>query len=156
MKKTCLYAIILIVIDYISKIIVSNYISLNTNIPIIGNFLRLTYVRNTGAAFSMFSNYTYILAIISILVILLIFYYVYRKDHVSGFDALCYGLLLGGATGNLIDRLIYGYVVDFISVKIFNYNFPVFNLADSFIVIAFILLIITEIKKDILVKKEKK
>lgn len=156
MKKTCLYAIVLIVIDYISKIIISNYISLNTSIPIIGNFLRLTYVRNTGAAFSIFSNYTYLLAVISILVILLILYYVYRKKYVSGFDALCYGLLLGGATGNLIDRLIYGYVVDFISIRIVKYNFPVFNLADSFIVIAFILLILVEIKKDILVKRKKK
>jgi signal peptidase II len=71
-------------------------------------------------------------------------------------ETLCYGLILGGATGNLIDRVIYGYVIDFIEVKIFNYNFPIFNLADSFIVIAFILLLIIEIRKDMLVKTTKK
>lgn len=156
MKKTCLYAITFIIIDYISKILISNLISLDKSITIINRFLYITYVRNTGAAFSIFSNYTFLLAIISILVIVLILYYIYKKPNLKKIEYLSYGLLLGGACGNLIDRLIYGYVIDFIDVKIFKYDFPVFNLADSFIVISFIILIILEIKKDILVKKEKK
>ena len=71
MKKTCLYAIIFIVVDYISKILISKLITLNKSITIINKFLYITYVRNTGAAFSIFSNYTYVLAIISFLVIVL-------------------------------------------------------------------------------------
>ena len=156
MKKTCLYAIIFIVVDYISKILISKLITLNKSITIINKFLYITYVRNTGAAFSIFSNYTYVLAIISLLVIALILYYVYKRSNLTNLEYLSYSLLLGGACGNLIDRLIYGYVIDFIDVKIFKYDFPVFNLADSFIVISFIILIILEIKKDKLVKKEKK
>jgi signal peptidase II len=156
MKKTSLLACIFVIVDYISKILVTNLLLIDESVPLIGNFLQLTYVRNTGAAFSIFSNYTYVLACISIFVILLILYYIYKKDKISRIESLCYGLILGGATGNLIDRVIYGYVIDFIDVNIFNHNFPIFNLADSFIVLAFILLIILEIKKDILVKKGKK
>ncbi len=156
MKKTYLVACIFIIIDYVSKILVSTFIPLNKSVSLLGNFLKITYVKNTGTAFSMFSNYTYFIAFISAIVILLLLYYVYKKDKISSLEGLCYGLIIGGATGNLIDRIIYGYVIDFIEVNIFNYPYPIFNLADSFIVVAFIILVIMEIKKDILAKKTKK
>ena len=76
MKKTCIYAIIFIIIDYLSKLLISQLITLDKSITIINKFLYLTYVRNTGAAFSIFSNYTFLLAIISLIVIVLILYYI--------------------------------------------------------------------------------
>lgn len=156
MKKTFIFSCIAIIIDYVSKILVTKYLVINDSLSIINKFLYFTYVRNTGAAFSMFSNYTYILAFISIVVIAWFLYYISKKSKMELLEEVGYGLLIGGAVGNLIDRIVYGYVVDFVDVKIFGYDFPIFNLADTFIVIGFGLLVILETKKDLLVKKSKK
>ena len=148
MKKTYLVACIFIIIDYVSKILVSTFIPLNKSVSLLGNFLKITYVKNTGTAFSMFSNYTYFIAFISAIVILLLLYYVYKKDKISSLEGLCYGLIIGGATGNLIDRIIRGYVIDYLDFNIIGYNFPIFNLADIAIVISAFLLIINMSRGD--------
>lgn len=155
MKKIFALADIFIVVDYVAKVLVSMFLETNESLILIKDFFSLTYVKNTGAAFSIFSNSNYFLAFASIFFIALILYYLSKRNNISKLESFGYGLLLGGACGNLIDRIVYGYVIDFLDFKIFGYNFPIFNLADTFIVIS-IIIIILEIKKESLVKKTKK
>ena len=134
--------IIFILIDLISKYIIVKSIGLHEAIMVIRNFLNITYVRNTGVAFSMFPHNRYLVLVISLFIIIGIIYYVYKSKVNNKLEKVGYSLIIGGAISNFIDRLIHGYVIDFIDVKIFNYDYPIFNLADTFIVIGVILLII--------------
>ena len=129
-------------LDMFSKIVVINYLELEESVKIINKFLYLTYVRNTGAAWSILSNNTYIVLGISLIIIIGIVWYIRKNKIDNKFEKVAYSLILGGAIGNFVDRLIYGYVIDFIDIKIFSYDYPIFNLADVFIVIGVILLII--------------
>lgn len=141
MKRNIL-TIIIILIDQISKILVTNYLPLNKSIKIINNFFYLTYTKNDGAAWSILSGETHLLIIITILSIYLIIKY--TKEYNNLF--LC--LLYGGIIGNLIDRLIHGYVIDFLDFKIFNYDYPIFNISDICIFIGITLLIIKIVKEE--------
>lgn len=147
MKKVYIIALISLIIDQIVKILVSNYLILGQTTKIINNFFYLTYVQNTGAAFSILIGYRYILIIIT----LIFLYYLYKdtkkQTNPNKLAILSHGLLLGGIIGNLIDRIIYGYVIDYLDFMIFNYNFPIFNLADTFIVIGCIILVINSYAK---------
>lgn len=133
--------LIFLIIDIVSKIIVSNCLSFGESISLIDNFLRITYVKNTGAAFSMFSSQTYVVLILSMVIIGMIFWYVYKNRPNTLSLKIAYSMILGGAIGNFVDRIIYGYVRDFIDFKIFGYDAPIFNLADTFIVLGVIYLI---------------
>ena len=128
--------------DILSKIVVINYLQLEESVKVINNFLYLTYVRNTGAAWSILSNNSYVVLGISLLIIVGIIWYIWKNKIDNRFEEVAYSLVLGGAIGNFINRLFYGYVIDFIDIKIFGYDYPIFNLADVFIVIGVILLII--------------
>ena len=128
--------------DILSKIVVINYLQLEESVKVINNFLYLTYVRNTGAAWSILSNNSYVVLGISLLIIVGIIWYIWKNKIDNRFEKVAYSLVLGGAIGNFINRLFYGYVIDFIDIKIFGYDYPIFNLADVFIVIGVILLII--------------
>ena len=134
--------IIVFIIDILSKIIVTKYIGLSESINVIDNFLNLTYVRNTGAAWSMFDNNSYLVLFISAVIIIGLIIYVVKNKPINKIEKVAYAFILGGALGNFVNRCINGYVIDFIDLKIFNYNYPIFNLADSFIVIGVILFII--------------
>jgi signal peptidase II len=83
-----------------------------------------------------------------LLIILVISYYSFKNKPKNNIEKIAYSLVLGGAIGNFIDRIIYRGVIDFISVKIFGYDYPIFNLADSFIVIGVIILLIYTYKGD--------
>ena len=155
MKKTFIVAGVFVILDYISKLLVNMFLTLNDSIVIINNFFSFTYVHNEGAAFSMFGNSNYVLAFIGIFFVILILYYLSKKSNIGRLESVCYGLLLGGACGNLIDRIVYGYVVDFLDFKIFGYDFPVFNVADSFIVISAFIIVVLEFRNDKLVIKKK-
>ena len=78
----------------------------------------------------------------SLVIISFIIYYICKNKPKSNFEKISYSMILGGAIGNLIDRIIYGYVVDFLDFNVFGYDYPIFNLADSFILIGVILLVI--------------
>ncbi len=146
-KKMIIIASIFLIIDQISKIIVANYITLNSEIKVIKNFFYLTLCHNEGAAWGMFSNARFIIIIGTIAAIILIYHYIYIfKENTR--NTFAFGLLMGGLAGNLIDRLIFGYVRDFLDFYIFKYDYPVFNIADMFIVIGVFLLIISIIKGD--------
>lgn len=134
--------IISFLIDLISKIIVSNLLDVNEVIVVIRNFFNITYVRNTGAAWSVFAGETLGLIVISLIIIVLMIYYISKNKFKSKLELFGYSLILGGAIGNLYDRIVYGYVIDFLDFYIFGYDYPIFNLADSFIFIGVILVII--------------
>ena len=134
--------IISLLLDIGSKFLVSRIFILNESKTIIDNFLNITYVRNTGAAWSILDNNTWIVTVISLLIIIGIIYYVYRNRVSKKILKIGYGLILGGAIGNFIDRIVYGYVIDFIDIDIFGWNYPIFNLADMFIVVGVILMMI--------------
>ena len=131
-----------LIIDIISKIIVSNLMNVNDSILVIKDFFYITYVRNTGAAFSVFSNNTWLVILISLVIIFFLILYLYKNKPKSRLEIVGYSMILGGAFGNFIDRIVYGYVIDFFDFYIFNYDYPIFNLADSFIFIGVIFLII--------------
>ena len=147
-KKIYLLSIIIFIIDLISKQIIINTFSLYQSKTIISNFFYLTYVKNTGAAFSILKDKQILLLIITAIALYIFNKYI-TKDKFKKFEYISYPLILGGIIGNMFDRLIYGYVIDFFDFRIFGYNYPVFNLADSFIVIGAIIFIIGNIKGDL-------
>ena len=144
MKKMCLFSLIFIIVDVVIKIIVSRYITLYDSIVLIPNFFAITYVRNTGAAFSVLENNRILFIVIGLVALYLIYRYLIRDKSLNKLSIISYSMLLGGIIGNMIDRIVYGYVIDYLSFNIFGYNFPVFNLADTFIVVSVILIIINE------------
>ena len=148
-KKISVLTVILVIVDQVVKFLVSTYLNYINVIP---KFLYLSLEKNYGVAFSMLWNNRLLILIISLLLILFLIYLL-NKDYLSKGKNnkllnVTYGLLFGGILGNLIDRIVRGYVIDYIGVYIFNYKFPVFNLADSFITIGVILMIISTFKEE--------
>lgn len=143
MIASILFVILLVVLDQASKI----YLTLvNKTSPIdlevIRGFFRITYTCNDGAAFSILKGKRVFFIIMTIIVVCLIVYYL-LKNKVYWVEKYSLLLIISGAVGNLIDRIMYGYVIDFLDFIIFGYDFPVFNIADSFITIGAIGLIIS-------------
>jgi len=120
-----------IVLDQLAKFFALRTLQLNTPVPLIKNFLNLTLVHNYGGAFGLFQNQLLIFVLVSFFAIGLILYNLKNKTN-SIIIKLSLSLILGGAIGNLIDRLRFGFVIDFIDLRIW----PVFNIADSMITIA--------------------
>ena len=148
-NKVYLTSVIVLLIDQIVKLLIKTNMNLNEEISIIPNFFSIQYLKNTGAAFSILENQTILLAITSIICISVIIYYLKKEENLTTAMYLSFGLVLGGILGNLIDRIVYQGVIDFLSFQIFNYNFPVFNIADIGITIGVLLLIIIYISRDI-------
>lgn len=140
MKKILPISFLIILVDQLVKIIVINNLALQQSIIVIYNFLNLTYVRNTGAAWSILSGNVSLLIVISIIALGLLYHYLIKDKNLNKVDIVSYGMLIGGIVGNLIDRIIHGYVIDYLDFKIFNYNFPIFNIADTFIVISIVII----------------
>ena len=149
LKHVCFFAIIFLVIDQAIKFYLSSKMIVNQTNILIKNVLNITYVHNTGAAFSLFSGYTWILIIIGVLALVGLTFYVGKMEHITDFDVFAYSLLLGGVAGNLLDRIIHGYVIDYISLNIFRYHFPIFNFADICIVGSVILIFASALKGDL-------
>lgn len=146
-KKIVMLSILFLALDQISKIIATTFLKLNTSIKIIKNFFYLTLCQNEGAAWGLFKNSKYIIIIGTIVAIILIYHFVYVfKENKR--NNIAFGLLIGGLLGNLVDRIIFGYVRDFLDFYIFKYDYPIFNIADICIVIGIFLLIIAIIKGE--------
>ena len=148
-RKIVLVTLFTTVFDQIIKYVFSTFINGFTVVP---GFLSFIYVKNTGIAFSMLSNQRWIIIIVSIILLVALCIFL-KKDYLSlkkddTLTDITYGLLFGGILGNLIDRIFRGYVVDYVSLNIFGYNFPIFNLADVLITIGVILLFIITIRND--------
>ena len=129
--KTLLLTLFLsVLLDQIIKIVVSYNMGINDTISIINNFFSITYVTNIGAAWSILSGGRILLILLACLAINLIYFMFIYKKEVDNKNQIFYGLLLGGIIGNLIDRIVFGYVIDYLDFNIFGYNFPIFNIAD--------------------------
>lgn len=146
-KKTLLISVIVLLLDQISKGIIDAFIKLEESITIIKNTFSITNVHNYGAAWGIFQNKTILLIIATLLALAIIYNFLHNFKN-NKRNTIAFGLLFGGIIGNLIDRIFIGYVRDFLDFNIFNYNFPVFNLSDSFIVIGTFLLIIAILKGE--------
>ncbi len=140
-------SIFILLIDQVTKALASIYLTLNKSLDIITNFFSLTLTNNYGAAFGIF-KYSNTLLIIATLIILIILYKYMHSFKKNMRNKIAFGFILGGVFGNLIDRIIKGYVIDFLDFKIFNYDYPVFNVADIAIVIGVILLGYAIIRKE--------
>lgn len=140
MKKILPISLLFVVIDQVVKILVISKLALQQSIIIINNFFNITYVRNTGAAWSILSGNVLLLIMISVLALVTIYYYLIKDKDLNKIDIVSYSMLIGGIIGNLIDRIVHGYVIDYLDFKIFNYNFPIFNIADTLIVISIIII----------------
>ena len=139
MKKIFIISFIILVIDIISKRLVIGNLETSESVSIIDNFFRITYAENTGVAFSLIEGYVGFIIMMTVIVIIMIFKYV-KSNNINKYEEIGYSFILGGALGNLLDRVIYGYVIDFLDFNIFGYDFPIFNIADSFIVIGVFIL----------------
>jgi len=135
-------------LDLATKILVDRHLTYADRVPVIEGFFYLTHVRNPGAAFGLFADgdptfrlgFFIIVSLVAILIILSFFRQLAPGDRLS---ALALGLILGGAIGNLLDRILRGEVVDFLHFKLWRgYSWPDFNLADSFIVVGVGILIL--------------
>ncbi len=133
--------IIIVFTDRVSKSFFSKILSLGESLPVIPNVLHMTLVHNTGIAFGLFKNQGIVFIIIPIIAIFLlifnIYYYRHHDEEISSLYVFAISLILGGAIGNLFDRIAYGYVIDFIDFRIW----PVFNIADSAITIGALLIL---------------
>jgi len=122
--------LVVVTLDRISKLYFAQNFSLGESIPVIKNIFHFTLVHNTGIAFGLFKNQGIVFVIIPVIaIVLIIFHLYYSRNHQEGGVAylVAFSLILGGAIGNLIDRIVFGHVIDFIDFRIW----PVFNLADS-------------------------
>lgn len=143
MRKEIITVVIFIGIDQLIKLFA---MAITTPITIIPGFLQLSYVKNFGVAWSMFNNKTIFIILFSIAAIGYLFYLLrqYRNELIVHFGLL---MMIGGAFGNVIDRLFRGFVVDYVDVVIFGYDFPVFNLADTLLVCGVIIIFVETLRK---------
>ena len=140
--KIIINSIILLIIDIVIKLIISNKLIFNQSIKVINNFFYITYVKNTGVAWSILSGKINLIIVITLAIIILLIIYIFNKKSYGVLEIISYSMLLSGSIGNLIDRIIYGYVIDYLDFNILGYDYPIFNFADICIVIGIILILI--------------
>jgi signal peptidase II len=142
-----LLALLIVLLDRWTKHLVATRIAMYTHIQIIPGFFRLTHTENTGAAFSLFADSpshwkTVLLIAFSALAMVVVSVLLWRQSQALSLTGVALSLILGGAMGNLWDRVASGRVVDFLLFYVNRYEWPVFNLADSAIVVGAALLVI--------------
>jgi signal peptidase II len=139
---------VVILLDRVTKFWVDRHLSLGSAIVVIPRVFRITHVLNTGAAFSFFAESASpktvrnALIVFSILAAIMVFVMLWRVGRSISITSVALALILGGALGNLYDRLHYHFVIDFLEVHVINYHWPDFNIADSCIVIGACLLVL--------------
>jgi len=130
----------IIFLDRITKIFFSRVLSVGESLPVIRNFLTMTLVHNTGIAFGLFRDQGIVFIIVPIIAIFLLFYNIFyyhrNQEELSRTYIIAFSMILGGAIGNLIDRMVFGYVIDFIDLQVW----PVFNIADSAITLGAVII----------------
>jgi signal peptidase II len=140
---------LVIVVDQITKRVVDSAMQLHQTIELIPYF-QLTYMRNQGAAFSFLSGaggwQRWFFIGLAIVASVFIFIWLRKLDPSRRREAVAWALVLGGALGNLIDRILYGYVIDFLDVYVGDWHWPAFNVADSAITLVVALLLLDSFK----------
>ncbi|MBP2256129.1 signal peptidase II [Virgibacillus alimentarius] len=134
--------IAIIGIDQLSKWMVVKNMEIYDQITVIENFFYLTSHRNTGAAWGILEGKMNFFYIITVIVVIGVIFYLHKYGKENKLLAVSLSFVLGGAIGNFIDRILHKEVVDFLDFIIFNYDYPIFNIADSALVVGVILLLI--------------
>jgi len=125
------------VLDQLTKQAIRAHLVYGESRPLIHGFFNLVYVRNDGAAWNMLNKHGWILIFISLFMLVFLFYHRHSLFGSDGFfQRILLGLLLGGILGNLVDRIHFGWVTDFLDFQFGSYHYPSFNVADSSICIA--------------------
>lgn len=137
----------LIFIDQILKYLVINNLEEFNSIRVIPNFFHLTFIKNEGAAFSILSGGRWFFIGIGLIALIFLIRYICLDKKICKLDIISYSLVLSGIIGNLIDRICYGSVIDYLDFYLFNYDAPIFNFADMCIVIGGIIIIYTLVVK---------
>jgi len=141
-------AAVVIVLDRLTKLRVEAKVQLGHHVAVIPHYFWISNVRNTGAAFSMFEDAKSQLLVrnllvgFSVLAVIVVLVVLWRVGRTISATSVALALILGGAVGNLYDRLVFKYVVDFLEVHIHGYHWPDFNVADSAIVVGACLLLL--------------
>ncbi|MFH2013154.1 MAG: signal peptidase II [Pseudomonadota bacterium] len=158
MKKkyfiTITIVLVIILLDQFSKLYIDRVMPLHSSITILKNFIHITYIRNSGIAFGIFASHAAGLKVIfflitSIIAILIIFFLLRSLKNTQTSLMVSLSMIMGGAIGNLIDRVRLGEVIDFIDLHWYSYHWPAFNVADSAITVGgFYLIVNTIFKKD--------
>ncbi|WP_410768068.1 signal peptidase II [Fontibacillus sp. BL9] len=147
-------ALIMFLIDQGTKYLIANSLTIGEQIPVIGNFFLITSHRNTGAAFGILEGKRWFFVAVTTVVVIGIIWYLQKVKN-SGNKLLptALSLVLGGAVGNFLDRAVSGEVVDFLQFNFGTYTFPIFNVADSCIVIGVALIVLDSLLE---IRREKK
>jgi signal peptidase II len=138
---------VMTLLDFITKAYISSTMFLHESFVVIGGFLNITYVRNPGAAFSFLADappvFRFVFFVtVTVLAIILVLTYITRSKIEEPFMTFALSLILSGAVGNLIDRVRFGEVIDFIDVYIGSHHWPAFNVADSAISVGAVILLL--------------
>jgi signal peptidase II len=129
----------ILLLDQATKYLAYIYLQPQSTIPVINKIFYLTYLENKGAAFGILQNSLWFLIVVTLIIVIISGIYIYRTPRINIISKYSIALIIAGALGNLIDRIIKGYVIDFFDFVIW----PVFNIADMSVVIgAFILIFI--------------
>lgn len=129
-----------VILDQITKMLVVNGMTLYESIPLIKNVLSFTYIHNYGAAWGMLSDHRWVFIIVTALAIIVMPIFLYKYRNLHWMFGLSLSLIIGGAIGNMIDRVFLGYVVDFIQATFID--FPIFNVADICVVCGAIMMFV--------------
>lgn len=148
-------AVFIIALDQFTKWLIVKNFQLGESVEVIENFLYITSHRNKGAAWGILQGQMWFFYLITVVVIIGIIYYIQKAAKGKWMLGVSLGFMLGGAIGNFIDRVTRKEVVDFINTYIFGYDFPVFNIADSALVIGVAMLMIQMLLEERALKKEK-
>ncbi|HVP43297.1 MAG TPA: signal peptidase II [Terriglobales bacterium] len=145
-KLHLLLAVIVLALDRVTKWAVAQKIALHENISVVPGFFRLTHVQNRGAAFGLFSDSASeykvaVLVLFSLVALVVVSTLLWKNSHRLTTTGVGLALILGGALGNLWDRILTGHVVDFLLFYIGSYQWPAFNVADAAIVVGAALLV---------------
>ena len=144
---------VLVIIDQIIKYFISAYLQPVGSVSVIDNIFSLTYVENKGVAFGMFSDMRWIFVALTSILLVIIIFYMFKKRPKGKFFYVCAALIIGGGIGNLIDRVLYGYVIDYLQLSFFS---PVCNFADYAVTVGTVLLVIYLLFMSDSSKKENK
>ncbi|WP_019636213.1 signal peptidase II [Paenibacillus fonticola] len=149
-----LIALIIFLIDQGTKYLIATQMTIGEQVPVIGNFFLITSHRNRGAAFGILEDQRWFFIVFTIIVVIGIVWYLQKVKRLPNkLLPIALSLVLGGTFGNFIDRLLTGEVVDFLQFNFGSYTFPIFNVADSCIVIGFGLIVLDSFLD---VRREKK
>ena len=141
MKKIEMLILLLIIgLDQLTKSWIESILQLHESIELIPGFFSLTYARNTGAAWSMLAGQMTFFIVLTSAVLCGLIWLMVKTPKESTWTRISFSLIMGGAIGNFIDRISFGYVRDFLDFILFGYDFPIFNVADMALCIGVALL----------------